>query len=172
MTCIAPTALPIRRTMAFVLLAMVHLVAGWGCTPVPPTDGATGAGAGHATERRLCVEVTNRFRATVNAAPLAASPALERYAAEAAAEDGRAHRAHRRFHRTRGGGIASAENVVPWWPLSNFESVAGVVIGGLGMMWDEGPRGDHRRNMEGPFREVGCGIFVDGDEVTVVQAFR
>lgn len=173
MTCIDRRAPPIARTMLMVLLSIAPLLTAWACNPVPmPASESTTSDVSHATERRLCVDVTNRFRATAGAPPLSVSPALERYAAEAAAEDGRAHRAHGRFQRTRGGGIALAENLVPWWSLSQFDSVSQVVVGGLGMMWAEGPRGGHRRNMAGPYTEVGCGVFVEGDEVTVVQAFR
>jgi uncharacterized protein YkwD len=161
--------------MPLVLLAVVHLVAGWACTPVPALGGSNdraAADTSYASERQQCVEITNRYRASVGAPLLAVSQELERYAAAAAAEDGRAHRAHGRFRRTNGGGVARAENLVPWWPLSEFESVMRVVAGGLEMMWAEGPRGAHRRNMEGPYTELGCGVFVNNGEVTVVQAFR
>ena len=65
-----------------------------------------------------------------------------------------------------------AENLIPWWPLSRKRTVSAVVNEGLAMMWAEGPRGGHRKNMAGRYRTLGCGIFVNGDEVTVVQAFR
>ena len=39
-------------------------------------------------------------------------------------------------------------------------------------MWKQGEGGTHYRNLVGNYTELGCGIFVNGDEVTVVQAFR
>jgi hypothetical protein len=39
-------------------------------------------------------------------------------------------------------------------------------------MWAEGRGGGHHENMRGPYSEIGCGVFVNGNEVTVVQAFR
>jgi uncharacterized protein YkwD len=153
-------------------MLLVHLSCGaGGLESVDARTGAPSRGP-HEEERRLCVEITNRYRASIGASPVEPSPVLERYAAEAASRDGRAHRAHAFFRRTNGGGVARAENLVPWWPLSHFETVAAVVERGLAMMWDEGPDGPHRRNIAGPYTEVGCGIFVNGDEVTVVQAFR
>jgi hypothetical protein len=35
-----------------------------------------------------------------------------------------------------------------------------------------GTWGGHHENMRGPYSEIGCGVFVNGNEVTVVQAFR
>ena len=40
------------------------------------------------------------------------------------------------------------------------------------MMWAEGRGGGHYDNLAGRYTQVGCGVFVDGDLVTVVQAFR
>ena len=33
-------------------------------------------------------------------------------------------------------------------------------------------RGGHYDNIAGPYTQVGSGVFVNGNEVTVVQAFR
>jgi uncharacterized protein YkwD len=155
--------------MAMILVALVHLA--WACAAVAaPAPGD--APDAWAAERQQCVEITNRYRASVEAPALRVSPALEAYARDAAANDGRAHKSHAYFRRTNGAGIARAENVVPWWPLSELRSVSAVVERGLEMMWKEGPKGAHRRNMAGAYTEVGCGVLVDGDEVTVVQAFR
>jgi len=134
--------------------------------------GAASPADGYTAELQRCVELTNRYRAAAGLAPLARSARLETYAARAAASDGRSHAAHAYFDRTEGGGIALAENVIPWWPLSRYGSVRGVIERGLAGMWNEGPGGSHYRNMTGGYSQVGCGIFVGRGEVTVVQAFR
>ena len=40
------------------------------------------------------------------------------------------------------------------------------------MMWAEGRGGGHYDNLAGGYTQVGCGVFVQADRVTVVQAFR
>ncbi len=123
-------------------------------------------------ERRLCLELTNEYRAEAGRPPLTASTRLDAYAAEAARQDGLAHRPHDYFDRTDGGKVALAENLVPWWSLARRKSVRAIVIDGLAFMWAEGPTGPHARNIAGPYTQLGCGIFVNADEVTLVQAFR
>lgn len=120
----------------------------------------------------FCVEQTNRYRESIDRPPLARSRALERYAAEAAPHDGKAHKVHRYFKRTRGGGIALAENQIPWWPLPRYGSVREVIRTGLEVMWSQGRGGGHYDNMAGDYSQLGCGVFVNRDQVTVVQAFR
>ena len=39
-------------------------------------------------------------------------------------------------------------------------------------MWAEGPGGGHFENMRGPYKELGCGVFVNGPEITYAQEFR
>jgi uncharacterized protein YkwD len=123
-------------------------------------------------ELQRCVDLVNQYRATVKRSPLARSEKLEAFAAKAAANDGRAHVGHQYFRRTRGGGVSHAENSIPWWPLASVGGVRGALEQGLQMMWDEGPSGGHYRNMVGRYSEVGCGVFVNGGEVTIVQEFR
>ena len=123
-------------------------------------------------ELQFCVDRTNEYRATVGLPALSRSADLEQYADAAARNDGNAHKAHQYFKKTRGGGIALAENVIPWWSLSEVGSVQAVVDRGLAMMWAEGKGGGHYRNLTGRYRTVGCGVFVNGDRVTVVQAMR
>jgi uncharacterized protein YkwD len=123
-------------------------------------------------ELQLCVDLVNQYRATIKLSPLKRSPALEEFAARAAANDGRAHVGHQYFRRTRGGGVSHAENAIPWWRLSDVGGVRGALEQGAQMMWDEGRSGGHYRNMTGKYSQMGCGIFVNGDEVTIVQEFR
>jgi hypothetical protein len=126
----------------------------------------------HAIELDYCVAQTNDYRASVGRPALLRSRSLEAYAAAAAPHDGSARAVHRYFRRTRGGGVAFAENLIPWWPLPRFGSVREIIRTGLAMMWAEGRGGGHYDNMVGQFSQVGCGVFVDADHVTVVQAFR
>ena len=123
-------------------------------------------------ELQRCVELVNQYRATIKHPPLQRSAALEAFAAKAAANDGRAHVGHQYFRRTKGGGVSFAENSIPWWPMASVGGVRGALEQGLQMMWDEGPSGGHYRNMVARRSEIGCGIFVNGGEVTIVQEFR
>jgi len=139
-----------------------------------PAAASAGPPADSPYERELqfCVDRTNEYRASVHLPALSRSADLERYADAAARHDGKAHKPHQYFKKTRGGGIALAENAIPWWSLSDVGSVQDVVDRGLAMMWAEGKGGGHYRNLTGHYRMVGCGVFVNGDEVTVVQAMR
>ena len=65
-----------------------------------------------------------------------------------------------------------AQNEIPWWKLSQWGSVREVVRKGLAMQWAEGSGGGHYDNMLRDHTEVGCGIAVINDEVTVTQDFR
>lgn len=131
---------------------------------MPPTS--------YAQELQLCVDLTNQDRASVGRSALTRSGTLDSYAAAAAENDGTAHVGHQYFTRTNGGGVAFAENEVPWWLLSTRRTVRVVVQQGIARMWAEGPEGSHYRHMNGPYTEIGCGLFVNGNEVTLVQAFR
>ena len=118
-------------------------------------------------ELTFCVAETNRYRAMLGLPPVARSSALEAYAADGAREDGLAHAAHQHFRSVRG--IAFAENEIPWWRST---SVRTVMQQGLAMMWAEGPGGGHYENMRGRYTQLGCGVFVNGLEITIVQDFR
>jgi uncharacterized protein YkwD len=144
--------------------------------PRPPDAGApprlpdAGADVPFGAEHVFCVEETNRYRATVGRPPLVRSAALERYADEGARADAASHTPHGHFSATGGGGIAWAENEVPWWDGGPGD-VMNVIREGLAAMWSEGPGGGHYDNMTGDARELGCGIHVGGGAVTVVQDF-
>jgi len=115
------------------------------------------------------VAETNRYRAALRLPALTQSSALETYAVAGAREDGLSHVAHQHFRSTNGGGMAYAENEIPWWASTSVHSV---IQEGLGMMWAEGPGGGHYENMRGPYTQLGCGVFVNGNEITVVQDYR
>lgn len=165
------------RSLYAVVLATVLTAACGGSgstTPTSPstsTIGGPDAPSGNlATELTFCVTETNRYRASLGLPGLTRSSALEAYAATGAHDDGLAHAGHQHFRSTNGGGLARAENEMPWWPSSY--SVHAVIQQGLAMMWAEGPGGGHYENIRGPYAELGCGVFINGPEITVVQDFR
>jgi len=127
-----------------------------------------------AADIAFCVEEVNRYRAQAGDAPLARSAALDAFSTEAARVDGQNRQPHFHFIATNGGpGIARAQNVIPFWKLSDHGSVRRIVRKGLEMMWDEGPGGGHYDTMRGPYTEIGCGVYVaENGEVTVSQDFR
>jgi uncharacterized protein YkwD len=117
----------------------------------------------------LCADETNRYRASLGLRPLVRSAALEDFAARAASVDGVAHVAHNHFVETNGAGVSSAETEILWW--RGF-SVQSVIQRGLAQMWQVGPGGEHYDIMAGAYSEIGCGVAVNGSEVTVTQDFR
>lgn len=144
-------------------------------TDVKPPDAKAADAPPAAGEADLvyCVDETNRYRAMVAAPPLGRSAGLEAYAAEGARLDGTSHTPHGHFISTGGGGVAFAENEIPWWKLKSGPTVRDIIRKGLALMWAEGPGGGHYENIIGPYLELGCGVFVSGaGEVTVVQDFR
>ena len=126
----------------------------------------------YASELEYCVAETNQYRATIGRPALVRSVELEAYAAAAAPHDVKARSAHHYFRKTSGGGVAFAENQIPAWPLPRFGSVREIIRSGLAMMWAEGRGGGHYDNLAGRYSQVGCGVFVQNDRVTIVQAFR
>ena len=159
----------------FVALTLLSLAAG-GCalvgTPVEPSSQA-GDSSTIAAAVTACVDQINTLRASVGDPPLNRSSRIDAFSAEAAQVDGEAHQAHKHFIATNGGhGTALAENVIPWWKVSDYGSIQTIVRKGLKTMWDEGPSGYHYVNMRGKYREMGCGIAVLDGEVTVSQDFR
>jgi uncharacterized protein YkwD len=125
-------------------------------------------------ELAFCVSETNRYRASAGKKPLRRSSEMEAFAAEGARLDGNAHRAHHHFATGsfRGSYSGLAENELPWWPLSRYGSLREIMRQGIASMWGEGPGGGHHDNMLGDYAEMGCGIYIRGDEVTVVQDYR
>jgi uncharacterized protein YkwD len=128
--------------------------------------------AATAADLSFCLQETNRYRASVGLSALSQSAALESYAGTGAQVDGKAHLGHSHLSNTKGGGVALAENVIPWWPLADYGSVQEVMRQGLAQMWAEGPGGTHYQIITGRYTQLGCGVFVDNGEITVVQDFR
>ncbi len=147
---------------------LVVVFAAPACTLSSPSPTLNDA-AGVAVEVSFCRDEVNRYRMSIGRSVLARSRALEDFAARAAEVDGTAHIAHHHFTMTNGGGTAIAETEILWWRASSIRTV---IEQGLAQMWQEGPQGHHYTILVGPYSEVGCGIFVNGGEVTVVQDFR
>lgn len=143
-----------------------------GGTPVEPSS-LSGDPARIAAAVTACIDQVNALRASVGDPPLSRSARIDAFSAEAAQVDGEAHQAHKHFLATNGGqGTAVAENMIPWWKVSDYGSVQNVVRKGIQTMWDAGPSGYHYVNMRGGYTEMGCGIAVINGEVTVSQDFR
>ncbi len=145
--------------------------------PAPPTrelPAPVSAAPGDKDEGDLdlCVRETNRYRRKLGLPQLRRSPELEACAAEGARSDHASGSPHGHFVSTSGCGIAFAENEIPRWPLDYAGSVTETIKKGIADMWAEGPGGGHYENMRGQYSELGCGIYVDGSSVTVVQDYR
>jgi uncharacterized protein YkwD len=169
-----------RPAARFVVAAwsLLPALAAAGCavasSPTSPTATASSAGGAHyEAEVALCVSETNRLRSGIGRPPLARSADLEAYAAAAARTDGMARTPHQHAQATNhGNGVAVAENELLYWNLSHYRSVQNVIVQGLSQMWQQGEGSPHYENMAGRYRQIGCGVFVQGDDVSVVQAFR
>jgi len=143
-----------------------------GGNPVEPESVAGDPGT-VAAAINVCIDETNALRASVGDPPLARSGNIDSFSTEAARVDGEAHQAHKYFLETNGGhGVALAENVIPWWKVSDWGSINNIVKKGVHQMWDEGPSGYHYVNMRGNYSQMGCGIAVINGEVTVSQDFH
>lgn len=144
--------------------------------PAPASAAAPGRGARGATEAEIffCIGETNRYRASKGKPPFQRSTVLDGYAAEGARADHAARQPHQHFNSVQFPASFSglAENELPWWHLEPGGSVREVIRAGVATMWAEGPGGGHYDNLVGPFTEVGCGLWIDSDAITVVQDFR
>jgi len=127
--------------------------------------GSTGGDAAHAA----CVDQTNAYRAMKGKAAVVYNANLEAYADEGAMVDFSSS-PHHHFSSTGGGGIAFAENECP--QQGNWHVGADIVMTVKDCMkafYDEGPGGGHYENMMGPYTTIGCGIYSEGDKVTILQ---
>ena len=153
--------------------ALICLVAGLAtaCGRESPSAPSLSAGSSVNLSANLsyCADEVNRYRASVGLSTLTRSADLEAFAAQAAKADGLSHQAHHWFTTTGGGGMSAAENEILWWQGYGVRSV---IQQGLQQMWQGGPAGEHYDIMVGPYSQIGCGIFVNGSEVTVAQDFR
>jgi hypothetical protein len=142
--------------------------------PVPTAGRGHRGRFGGEADIGFCVEETNRYRARAKKPPFSRSTLLDKFAAEGARVDHRAREAHHHFNTARFPASFSglAENELPWWHLDPEGGVKAAIRAGVAAMWDEGPGGGHYENIVGKFSEMGCGIYIEGEELTVVQDFR
>ncbi len=130
---------------------------------------------GTEAEIAFCVEETNRYRTAIKKPPFARTAALDDFASRGAEHDAKRREPHHHFNNTQfpDSFSALAENELPWWHLDADEgAVRRVIRAGLRSMWEEGPGGGHYENLVGTYTQMGCGIWIDGNEITVVQDFR
>ena len=155
----------VRARLGALLCAAAVTTVSLACTTSP-----AGPSEGHAADLALCASEINRYRSIARLGSLTWSESLERFAGEAAQHDAAAGVPHLLFTSTNGGnGVARAETQLLKW---RGYSVAEVIRRGLAEMWAAGPGGAHYDVMLGAYTEVGCGVFVDGAEVSVSQAYR
>jgi hypothetical protein len=117
----------------------------------------------------FCVDEVNRYRAIVGLSTLARSADLEAFASQSADMDGNAGQAHQHFMVTNGGGISRAETELLGWRDGSLHTI---IETGLSQMWAEGPTGEHYKIIVGPYSEVGCGMAVSVNGMTIAQDFR
>lgn len=148
--------------------AMLALLIGAGCA-LPAAAPSSADTASLSANLQFCADEINRYRASVGLASLTRSDELERYAAEAIRSDAGEGVPHLFFTNSNGGGVTKAETELLLW--KNY-SVHAVIERGLAGMWTVGASGAHYGIIVGPYAEVGCGVFVNGSEVSVAQEYR
>lgn len=155
---------PVRRVPLLLSLSVAA-----GCNVSSVSSPSANDGAARAAELSFCRDEINRYRAGANRPPLARSQALEDFAARGAEIDHTVRIPHHHFTMTNGGGTAAAETEILWWQGGTVRTV---IRQGLAQMWQAGVQGAHYRVLVGSYTEVGCGLFIDDGQVTVVQDFR
>ncbi len=163
----------IRTTSLFIVVS-ASLGCGFSSSPSSPSATASSSDGTHYTaELSFCVEEVNRLRTTIGNPPLVRSDVLEKYAATAVQADAVAGKPHTYALSTNFDNLTVlAENEALFWPLSSLKSVRAVVEKSLAEMWSEGPGGEHYDIMADNYHQVGCGVFVQGNDVAVLEAFR
>lgn len=147
--------------------AILAVLAACGNGDVGGGDDAPGSTEAHA----FCVEETNRYRAMHDRPAVEWSAELEAYANEGAEHDHHAS-PHDHFTSTGGGGIAFAENECPHWDLSfGGGDMVQLVAACIEAFYSEGPGGGHYEIMLGDYGSLGCGIYQEGTDVTIIQDY-
>ena len=166
-----------RSIVSFGLVVVMLSISACGGTTTAPTGATATPSGGTVTaattaDLAFCVQETNRYRMLAGKPALAQSAALESYAATGAQVDGTARVAHTHFTSTNGGGVALAENELLATALNLFGTVQEAMRQAISAFYAEGPSGGHYQNLEGPYTQVGCGVFIDNRLITFVQDFR
>jgi hypothetical protein len=162
------------HTTILCLLVSASFGCGFSSSPSSPSASASsGDGTHYTSELSFCVDEVNRLRSVAGKPSLVRSDVLEKYAATAVQADALAGKPHTYALSTNfGDRTALAENEALFWPLPTYKSVRAVVEQSLAEMWREGPGGEHYDIMIAGYGQVGCGVFVQGDRVAVLEAFR
>jgi hypothetical protein len=125
---------------------------------------------GTAADLAFCASETNRYRAMAGRPALTESPSVEAFAAAAAQADSQTGIPHS-YYYTHAQGFA-AENEALDWSLAQLRSVHNGIAQAINSFWSEGSGGGHYENLVGPYTQLGCGLFVSGPLITIVQDFR
>ncbi len=64
------------------------------------------------------------------------------------------------------------ENEVVRWPYNLSPTVQSIIAQAIASFYGEGPGGGHYENIVGPFTQLGCGIYVDTNGMTIIQDFH
>jgi uncharacterized protein YkwD len=155
------------------LVAMGVLVAGLaGCGGGGPSGPSVVdlPNGGTSADLTFCVNETNRYRARVGKPALSESSSVEAFAAAAAQADALSGVPHG-YYRSHDPGFG-AENEALNWSLAIYGSVHNAIAQAIAAFWSEGPGGGHYENMVGPYTQLGCGLFVSGQLITLVQDYR
>jgi hypothetical protein len=142
------------------------------CVIVAGCGGGGGGGTpGTDAAHQECVDYTNMYRVGAGRPEVTRSDVLEAYADEGAEHDF-GTQAHDHFGTTNGGGIAFAENECPHWDLSfGGGDLVMLVDACIDAYVAEGPGGGHYENLMGNYGTLGCGIYQEGTDVTILQDF-
>jgi len=155
--------------MVAVLATVATSAACASASPTSPSGPASGGTAAVSATQAFCTEEINRYRAMVGLSALSRGTDLESFAEQAIEHDARAGVPHQYFLQTNGGGVSKAENQLLQW---KGYAVNDVIRQGLATMWAEGPSGSHYIVLTGNYKQVGCGIFVNGNDVSISQDFH
>ena len=63
-----------------------------------------------------------------------------------------------------------AENEALLWSQSG--TIQDTIQQAIALFHAEGPGGGHYQNLEGPYTQVGCGVYIATGNITLVQDFR
>jgi uncharacterized protein YkwD len=173
-------------TRILVTLALCAAAVAPGCGKNPVSSASAGSnsgttsGGGSASLPRpttadliFCVDETNRYRAMRNRPTLSRSTTLEAFAADGARNDGLSNVPHQHVSTTpmpRSG--PWGENEVLRWPYNLSPTVQGIIAQAIASFYAEGPGGGHYENVVGPFAQLGCGVYVDNNGMTIIQDFQ
>jgi hypothetical protein len=126
------------------------------------------ANGGTTADLTFCVTETNRYRGMVGRAALVENASVETFAAAAAQSDTQSGIPHGYYNSHIPG--FSAENEAPEWLITS--TIQNTIAAAIAAFWSEGVGGAHYQNMIGPYTQLGCGLFVLGQSVTIVQDYR